>query len=218
MLKCYTVEKRRKDSRCSLINIFIWQKLNIYTGILLWWKTCITAGKGKHHPSSPRACLRVCGIEWTWHCQVYKYLCDCKGQRGTPRPQGLPTPEGQTESPAPGVWWAESRQNWPLESWTFPRRIWNTCWGRSERGGWFPAPGPQYWGRWCTWGPSSSYRAIQKELGRDNGLALFIFSFRQDSTSFHFYFNFIISAVLPGRDCKQSEPGVTTKFFLKLSV
>ena len=35
---------------------------------------------------------------------------------------------------------------------------------------------------------------------------------------FSIYSNFIISAVLPGRECKQSEPSVKTNFFLILPV
>ena len=33
---------------------------------------------------------------------------------------------------------------------------------------------------------------------------------RKDSTNFHLHFNFIDSPVLPGRECKQTRPGVTT--------
>ena len=37
---------------------------------------------------------------------------------------------------------------------------------------------------------------------------------RKDSTNFHLHFNFIDSPVLPGRECKQIEPVVTTNFNL----
>ena len=58
------------------------------------------------------------------------------------------------------------------------------------------------------------YREIQKEVYRDNGLALFTISSRQDSTDNEIEIKVKIGAVLPGRECKQSEPGVTTNFFL----
>ena len=62
------------------------------------------------------------------------------------------------------------------------------------------------------------YREIQKGLGRDTGLALFTISSRQDSTDNEIEIKVKTGAVLPVRDCKQSEPGVTTKSFLNLSV
>ena len=60
----------------------------------------------------------------------------------------------------------------------------------------------------------STYYAPQKEVPPDTGLVLFTIYSRQSSTEFHFQMTFIDSAVLPRRNCKQSEPGVMGNFFL----
>ena len=53
------------------------------------------------------------------------------------------------------------------------------------------------------------YWGIQKEVCLDTGLSLFTFSSRQDSTDNEIEIKVKIGAVLPEREYKQSEPGVT---------